>query len=582
MKESSTVKTSDQAGGDGKAGPIRWLYLASTVAMAAAVFLVSPFFPARLTVEMPTYAQMMISFALGAALTGLLFSVRLNGVTFRFARFAVWAVVLSVMIVISFAMSVSERFGLNMGLLLGIIRDEPEHLALLTVSHTAGGMAAMCVGSVVAFIWSTMLELKKYHTFLCVRLMRARVINYLVTLAVAGSVFVLIVVLSVLWGFDLDLRTRIRGTLAPVSVEANGTDRVQGYETLSDWIKKQFPHEVTECAPYVQCFVFLKAGMFTTQALVRGIDMDHEKRVGDIASYIRDKKEIDFSLEGQPPPRPGILIGHELANNIELRDSQKRVLKGTVVTLEPPMAPPVRDPYEFTLVGEFKTGYLEYDSRFVYVPLRQAQMMAGYAPEEVTGISVGLSDYRYADKVKEVLEKKLKLTPFDKPIYSVKTWAEQRPTLLAAVHLERVVMAIILGSLIVLAGMFVCAVMLMAVKEKTRDIGIIKSVGGTVSGIMEIFLINGFIIGMIGAGLGGTGGLLFVKYANEIAAGIEKTFGWRILPTDIYYLDRIPTHIDPVGVAMILCATVAVALLAAMVPSLIAARLNPVESLRYE
>jgi len=87
---------------------------------------------------------------------------------------------------------------------------------------------------------------------------------------------------------------------------------------------------------------------------------------------------------------------------------------------------------------------------------------------------------------------------------------------------------------------------------------------------------------VIGAGVGGTGGLLFVKYINQIATGVERATGITILPRNIYYLDSIPTHIDPVGVGMILCATVAVALLAAMVPSLIAARLNPVESLRYE
>ena len=198
------------------------------------------------------------------------------------------------------------------------------------------------------------------------------------------------------------------------------------------------------------------------------------------------------------------------------------------------------------------------------------------------GLSIGLSDCRYADAVKDVLTKKLTPAGGTEPIYSVRTWVEHCPTLLAAVHLERVVMAVILGSLIMLAGLFLCAVMLMAVKEKARDIGIIKSVGGTVSGIMEIFLINGFIIGVVGAGVGGIGGLLFVKYINQIAAGIQKATGITILPTNVLHLDSIPTYIDPVSVGMILFAAVSVALLAAMVPSLMAARLNPVESLRHE
>ena len=568
----------------GKAGLIRWGYAISMLAAAAAVLVASRFFPTRPAVEMPTIGQMLAGFAAAAAATGVLFGFRLDAVMPRFARFIGWALVLSAGIVVSFAMSVSDRFGLTIEKLFGFAGGQPEHLALLEVARVAAVLAAMCVGSVAAFIWSTMLELHKYHTFLCIRLMRVRIINYLVTLAVAGSVFVLIVVLSVLWGFDRDLRDRIRGTLAPVSVEAEGNDRVQGYETLITWIKQQFPHEVTEVAPYVQCFVFLKSPMYTTQALVRGVDMEREQKVGDIASYMRDRKTPDFNMpDGQPPRRPGILMGHELVNTIKLRnEGSKQVLTGTEIELDPPLAPPSIEPYTFIVVGEFKTGYLEYDSRFVYVPLKQGQKLAGLGPEEVSGLSIGLTDYRYADTVKDALRQKLTRAGYTEPIYSVKTWAEQRPTLLAAIHLERVVMAVILGSLIVLAGLFVCAVMLMAVKEKTRDIGIVKSVGGTVSGIMEIFLINGFIIGVIGAAVGGTGGLLFVKYINQIATGIERTTGITILPKDIYYLDSIPTHIDPVGVGMILCATVAVALLAAMVPSLIAARLNPVESLRYE
>ena len=584
MPDQNKIDKSRGAPDRGKAGLIRWNYAVSTLAAAVAVFVASRYLPSRPMVELPTIGQMLAGFAAAMAATGVLFGFRLEAVTPRFARFIGWALVLSLGIIVSFAMSVSERFGLEIEKLLGLSGGQPEHLALVEVARAAAVLAAMCVGSVAAFIWSTMLELHKYHTFLCIRLMRVRIINYLVTLAVAGSVFVLIVVLSVLWGFDRDLRSRIRGTLAPVSVEAEGNDRVQDYETLITWIKQLFPHEVTECAPYVQCFVFLKSPMYTTQALVRGVDMEREKKVGDITSYLRNGKAPDFNKkDGQPPPHPGILIGHELVNTIKLRNEQsQQVLTDTEIELDPPLAPPSIEPYTFTVVGEFKTGYLEYDSRFVYVPLRQGQKLAGLGPDEVSGLSIGLSDYRYADTVKDALKKKLTPAGYTEPIYSVKTWAEQRPTLLAAIHLERVVMAVILGSLIVLAGLFVCAVMLMAVKEKTRDIGIVKSVGGTVSGIMEIFLINGFIIGVIGAGVGGTGGLLFVKYINQIATGVERATGITILPRNIYYLDSIPTYIDPVGVGMILCATVAVALLAAMVPSLIAARLNPVESLRYE
>ena len=569
-------KKKDRENASARPGRIRSAYLLCTIGASVAIFLASRLFPARPATELPTVGQMLVSFAVAAAATGVLFGVRLESVVLRLARYVAWGLALALFIVMSFVMSVSESFGTGVAAALGLLENQPEHVAVLTVARTAGAMAVMCIGSIAAFLFSSMLEMKKYHTFLCIRLMRVRVINYLVTLAVAGSVALLIVVLSVLWGFDRDLRERIRGTLAPVSLEAIGNDRVQDYDTLSDWIKKEFPNEVTECAPFVQCFVFLHSPLYTTQALVRGVDIDRESRTGDLAKYLRDKKRPDFLLDGAEPETPGLLIGHELANNVKLRDQDNRLLKGKQVMLRSPLSPDFIHQPTFTVVGEFKTGYLDYDSRFVYIPIASAQKLAGYGPTEASGISIALTDYRYADRVKAGLEKRLK------GIYVVKTWAEQRPTMLAAMHLERVVQAIVLGSQILLAGLFVCAVMLMAVKEKTRDIGIVKAVGGTVSGIMEIFLINGFVIGLVGAAIGGTGGLLFVKYVNQIAGAAEKTLGIRIFPTDIYYLDSIPTYVDPVGVGMILCVAIAVALLAAMVPSLIAARLNPVEALRYE
>ena len=139
-------------------------------------------------------------------------------------------------------------------------------------------------------------------------------------------------------------------------------------------------------------------------------------------------------------------------------------------------------------------------------------------------------------------------------------------------------MAIILACVFALAGLFIGTVMLMAVKEKTRDIGIVKAVGGTVTGIMEIFLINGFVIGTFGASVGAVAGWLVVRRINTVAGAL----GLQVFPPEIFYLDKIPTHLDFVGVAMILCSTVAVGLLAAMVPSLMAARLSPMEALRYE
>jgi len=559
-------------------GAIRRGYAASALAACAVVFVAGLFIHKRPIPELPTLGQMLITFAAAAAGTCLLFAFRMTSTGARVARHVAWGVLLAAVIVLAFGMSVSRTLGRKVAELCGVL--EHGELNPLAVSRTAAIFASAAIGSVAAFLWSTLLELKKYHTFLCIRLMRVRITNYLVTLAVAGSVFVLIVVLSVLWGLGRDLHSRIRGTLAAVSIEAEGNDRVQDYDTLIDWIKEdpELGELVTECAPFVQSYAFLKGPEYVTHTMVRGVDMKRERIVGEIDKYLRGGKTADFLLDGEEPAYPGIIVGRELAKGIRLRDGSGKLLTGTKITLSPLMSVGFIEKPMFTLVGEFESGYQEYDRRLVYVPIAQAQELAGYDYTEATGIAIALKHYTMADRVKSILIRKLTPEEGGSPIYRVGTWAEQVPNLLAAVYLEQVVMAIILASLIVLAGLFVFAVMLMAVKEKTRDIGIVKAVGGTVSGIMEIFLINGFVIGIAGAALGGAGGLLFVKNINNVAA----TLHLQEFLSSIYYLDKIPTYVDFVGVAMILCAAVAASLLAAMVPSLMAARLNPVEALRYE
>lgn len=558
-------------------GRIRRGYLLSTIITSAAVFAAGFFIVERPAPQLLTIGQMLRFFAAGACLTALLFCFRLTHPGLRIARYAVWGLALVVGVVLAFGMSISENLGVDVALMLGLL---PNDVAVpLLVSHMATAFAMLSIGALAAFLWSTMLELKKYHTFLCIRLMRVRLTNYVLAFAVFACVFGSIVILSVLWGFDRDLRSRIRGTLAAVSIQARGTDRVQDYDSLIDWIEEddEISELVSGCSPYVQTFVFLRSPWYEAQAIVRGIDMDRERRVGDIESYLRDGKRPDFLLDGTEPTHPGLIIGQELANNIELTRDGK-LLTGTEITLRPPLSIGFPTVPTFTLVGAFKSGYLEYDSRFVYIPIKEAQDLAGYDFTEATGIGIALVDHNTADKVRDALIKKLTPASGGQPIYLVKTWAEQRETLLAAVHLERVMMTIILACVFALAGLFIGTVMLMAVKEKTRDIGIIKAVGGTVTGIMEIFLINGFVIGTFGASVGAVAGWLVVRRINVVAGAL----GLQVFPPKIFYLDEIPTHLDFVGVAMILCAAVAVSLLAAMVPSLMAARLSPMEALRYE
>lgn len=167
-------------------------------------------------------------------------------------------------------------------------------------------------------------------------------------------------------------------------------------------------------------------------------------------------------------------------------------------------------------------------------------------------------------------------------LYCVETWEEKRFVILRAVAVEKGIQAVILFFIIIVAGFMVLAILHMIVVEKTKDIGILKALGGTPGGIMSIFLMNGLTIGVVGSVVGSVCGLLFTWKLNWLEDVIYRGTGWRLFPPDVYYLDKIPWRIHPTGVLICAVAAIAVSFLASVYPAWRAARLDPVEALRYE
>jgi lipoprotein-releasing system permease protein len=193
------------------------------------------------------------------------------------------------------------------------------------------------------------------------------------------------------------------------------------------------------------------------------------------------------------------------------------------------------------------------------------------------------ANYPVAPEVRKEVQDLLAHSYHDRrSTYIVKTWEEERAGFLRAIALERSVLGVILFFIIVVAGFMILSLLTTVVVEKTKDIGILKAIGGKTGDILQIFLLNGLLMGMIGALIGLVLGLILAFNLNWISDRVYDLTGFRVFPKDIYYLDKIPTEINPITIALICTAAVFVSFLASLYPALRAARLNPVEALRYE
>ncbi len=244
--------------------------------------------------------------------------------------------------------------------------------------------------------------------------------------------------------------------------------------------------------------------------------------------------------------------------------------------------PPKESSDHFTIVDLYESKMSEYDSQFVFVPIRKLQELRGMI-DPTTGIGrvnviqIKLKPGANGDAVRDKLQ-----AAFSPALYNIYTWRDNQSALLAAVQMESTILNVLLFLIVAVAGFGILAIFYMIVVEKTRDIGILKSLGAPGRGVMGIFLGYGLSLGMVGSGVGMVAGLLFVRYINEIAAALGWVTGRPVFDPKIYYFYKIPAIVMPQTVAWIVAGALLIAVAASILPARRAARLHPVEALRYE
>jgi len=391
-------------------------------------------------------------------------------------------------------------------------------------------------------------------------------INSLVSMiGIAVGVWALIVVLSVMNGFQKEVRTRILGVAAHVQI-FSASNRLSDWRGAAKAVSGE-PH-VLATAPFVQAQAMLSAGQAVRGALVRGILPDQEERVAALGQNMKLG-----SLEALKPGGFGVILGTDLARGLGVLPGDKVALVAPQGLVTPAGVIPRLK--QFTLVGIFEAGIQDADAGLALIHMQDAQTLYQLG-DNVTGVRLKLDDLFAAQGVARELRARL---PRD--LYA-SDWTMTHRNFFRAVDIEKRMMFIILALIVLVAAINIISTLVVAVKDKQADIAILRTLGARPGSVMQIFIVQGMLMGVIGTLVGVVLGVITALNIDVIVPAIEQILGFKVLSKDVYLIPELPSDLQSADVFWISLMALGLSFVATLYPSWSASRLNPAEALRYE
>jgi lipoprotein-releasing system permease protein len=397
---------------------------------------------------------------------------------------------------------------------------------------------------------------------------RTRFISFITLTSILGialGVTALITVLSVMNGFEAELRNRILGMTSHASIMGI-TGSLRNWEALETSLRQD--SRIIGWAPYIEGQAMLNSDRRVSGVMLRGIRTDFEPKVSEVATHL-----VEGQLDALQSGEFGIILGAELANYLGIMIGDKVTVITPQVTATPAgILPRLK---RFTVVGMFQVGMFEYDRNLALLQIDDAAKLFRM-DDAVSGLRLKLSDVFSAQRVARDLGSRLPGS------YQIADWTQAHSNFFKAIQTEKRVMFIILLLIVAVAAFNIVSTLVMVVTDKRGDIAILRTQGMTSMDIMGIFVVLGTVIGACGILLGGVGGILLALNIDTIVPAIEKLFDTHFLSAEVYYISELPSKLVWSDVYRITGMAFLLSILATLYPAWQASRVKPAEELRYE